>query len=73
MPNPSSGLFEIVSVNGLEMSSIEIFDYNGKKVYSWSGDMVMKRVIDLGNVASGVYELRMIHNNGTESLRLMID
>ena len=73
VPNPSSGLFEIVSVNGLEMSSIEIFDYNGKKVYSWSGDMVMKKVIDLGNVASGVYELRMIHNNGTESLRLMID
>ena len=33
----------------------------------------MKKVIDLGNIASGVYELRMIHNKGTETLRLMID
>lgn len=73
VPNPSSGWFEIVSVNGLEMSSIEIFDFNGKCVYNWAGEKLLSKSIDLGEVASGVYEVRMTHTKGTESLRLMID
>ena len=73
VPNPSSGWFEIVSVNGLEMSSIEIFDFNGKRVYNWTGEKLLSKSIDLGEVASGVYEVRMTHTKGTESLRLMID
>lgn len=61
-PNPSNGIFEIISEKNLE-GSIEIFDVTGKLIYSQVAQSKTK--IDISTNNAGVYMLVMKDKNGT--------
>jgi hypothetical protein len=70
-PNPNGGKF-ILSSNGI-IQSIEIFNVNGKLIYSDSGFIQQtQKEIDLSNYGKGVYILKIQTGTGVESKKILI-
>ncbi|MDD2563387.1 MAG: T9SS type A sorting domain-containing protein, partial [Salinivirgaceae bacterium] len=58
-PNPSNGVLNIETENGLKMNSIEITALNGVVVKSHQVYTNEKQVIDINNLPNGIYLLRV--------------
>lgn len=73
-PNPSSGKFTLTSLTSLEIESIKIFNTHGKIIGSmktetsegtYTGDF------DLADHVTGLYIVRIIHDQGTDFLKIV--
>ncbi|MDQ3193312.1 MAG: S8 family peptidase [Bacteroidota bacterium] len=58
-PNPSSGFFTIEVDNFMDYTKIEVFNLIGKSVYSSQMEFKGKHNIDLKNVDSGIYLVKL--------------
>jgi len=58
-PNPSTGIFNINSNQNLENASIKVFDLNGRMVHQSKGDNLESKSLDLKNLQSGIYILKI--------------
>jgi len=64
-PNPTSG---VITINIMDIQSIEIIDINGKVVYQANTN---KRVIDINNQPQGVYFVKVTTTNGIETIKIL--
>lgn len=62
-PNPSNGEFSIELKNDQVLNSINIFDANGNLVYSNNKNIKNQFKINLDNVSSGIYILKLTIDN----------
>ena len=67
-PNPSSGMFNLSGTENVE--NIEVSDAYGKLIFK-AGPGFAKR-IDLSNHPTGIYFVKAINNDGTESIHKLI-
>lgn len=70
-PNPSSGLLTIYA-NEANVESIKVFNGLGQVVYELNELQTSKQDINLENMASGVYTIRIMTNVGTETVPVII-
>lgn len=68
-PNPSSGIFSILSSEII--TGIEIFDVLGKKIENWKFDFG-KIQIDLSKQSKGIYFVRAFNPNGNSSVMKVV-
>jgi hypothetical protein len=68
-PNPTNGLFEASCSD--KKIRIEIFTTIGKKVFSTS-DFNTKHVIDISSQSVGIYFLKLISDDGRETIKKII-
>ncbi|MBI1306588.1 MAG: T9SS type A sorting domain-containing protein, partial [Bacteroidetes bacterium] len=71
-PNPSSGIFTLYTpqING--EIQINVFDANGKLVFTQVIAGQNSLDLDLSNLASGMYSLQLIGDNKTASKQILI-
>ena len=67
-PNPTDGK---IVISGQNVSQIAVFDAFGKKVF-FSDCNADEIQIDLSHCADGLYLLRVVSQNGTETHRVML-
>jgi hypothetical protein len=71
-PNPSSGFFTINSDK--KISSIEIINILGEKIYSVNTPHLTSYKIDLGNQPGGIYFYKVLLEEGkTSSGKILIE
>jgi hypothetical protein len=58
-PNPSSGIVNVSIDNYAGNITVEVFDMNGRKVFSNSGDYMKANTINLQGIQKGVYILNV--------------
>ena len=63
-PNPSSGRFTIITNNGYENASVQIFDCTGKQIRSYPMGALLQMEMDVSDAPSGIYFVRIILQNG---------
>jgi hypothetical protein len=76
-PNPASG-YTMVKFNLNERSNVSftLFNLVGKQVYSESAEMpagFVSRTLQIGNLSSGVYMLRISSDKGSVARRLIVE
>jgi hypothetical protein len=79
-PNPSSGLFtismkqDILSTfpNPTSLSSLEIFDLTGKKVYGSSTPLLLPSTLNLTHLPEGIYLIRWANQTSHGTAKLSI-
>ncbi|MFZ4520780.1 MAG: T9SS type A sorting domain-containing protein [Bacteroidales bacterium] len=72
-PNPTSGKFtlEVADETQLEKATIEIYGMNGIKVLSVNISAEQSHVFSIEQMQPGMYFIRMITGNSTETLKLI--
>lgn len=63
-PNPSYGSLTIEMVEP-ELISIEVFNASGQRVLVQKANMSYKEVLDLSELQSGTYRIRVEHEHNT--------
>ncbi len=71
-PNPSGGLFNIVS-DQLPIAAIRVFDSAGKLVKECSADQVQTLQLDIHSLASGIYNAEILSGAYIEHVQLVIN
>jgi photosystem II stability/assembly factor-like uncharacterized protein len=75
-PNPTTGTLQLSRDGGLEYNAIQIYDQNGRLVYSEpsAGNAVINdhKTLDLSYLTSGNYLMRIINNDNTETKSFII-
>lgn len=63
-PNPSSGMFK-VELGDFKPKIIEVYDISGKNIYSITEVMIenFETTIDLSNISSGIYFIKMFNED----------
>lgn len=69
VPNPNNGTFTLLGLNNTN-GTVDVINMLGEKVYSGNTNQT---TIDLGNVANGIYLLRISQEDETITLRFTID
>ncbi|GAB5564779.1 MAG: hypothetical protein Wins2KO_18420 [Winogradskyella sp.] len=74
-PNPNNGSFNVQFSNAIEATEIGVFDVRGRlifnKTYNVSGDF--NQNIDLGQVQSGVYLVKVNNGKNTVTKRFIVE
>jgi hypothetical protein len=71
-PNPSNGQATILNKGGLKLEKIEVYNVLGQVVYRSKADSKDKHVINLSNIASGIYTIEVYTDKGTVARKLEI-
>ncbi len=71
-PNPSTGLFTISS-GEVNLNTVKIFNALGQVVYEVSNLQDSKQVIDLKQMAKGVYTIRVLTEVGTQHIPIVLE
>lgn len=58
-PNPTEGIFQLQTENGFSSGMLELFDLNGKLVYSQRINGAGQHEIDIRQLPSSIYSLRL--------------
>ena len=66
-PNPSENIISFD--NSLEI--VEIFDITGKKLYTFI-DVLKNQNLDISNLSSGYYIVKILHQNRFENRKLIV-
>ena len=69
-PNPATNLVNIQTTENSVISSIEIYDFQGRLVYDLEGD---NRVVDIENLHSGVYIIRVVTDAGAGLTKFLVE
>ncbi|WP_298424091.1 M4 family metallopeptidase [uncultured Kordia sp.] len=72
-PNPSKGSFNIQAKKNLGDVSVNIFDINGRSIYTKDVTLTGTVNFNLDNLQSGLYILRVEGDNFTESRKIIIE
>ncbi|WP_082113206.1 M4 family metallopeptidase [Kordia jejudonensis] len=72
-PNPSKGSFNIQANKNLGDVSVNIFDINGRSIYTKNVTLTGTVNFNLDNLQSGLYILRVEGDNFTESRKIIIE
>ncbi|GHT78883.1 hypothetical protein AGMMS50262_21990 [Bacteroidia bacterium] len=72
-PNPSSGKFTLKTDTKNKDCFIQIFDVNGKQIYSYQLDNSGYLEVDLSKVPSGTYLVQLKKQNLYETKKIVID
>jgi hypothetical protein len=70
-PNPAKDVVYLSGINQ-PVTSVLVSDLQGKTLRVWSG-VDKNKPLDLGDLASGIYLLRIIDRNFTETLKIIKD
>jgi hypothetical protein len=70
-PNPSAGKFTLK--NSSEINSMDVFDVNGKKVFSSSKISDLKINVDLSGESKGIYMLNIFTDSGVIHKKVLIE
>lgn len=71
-PNPSNGLFTLKKIQNIELLKAEIFDINGRSIQSIDlSGMQTEKVIDITNVASGIYFMSLTSKDAKSVIKLI--
>ena len=75
MPNPTYGAFTIDFGGLTSLTSVEIYDPNGRLVMSEQLDLLgtETRNYDLSSYAKGLYSIRIINNDKVSVKKLMLN
>ena len=71
-PNPSNGLLNIAIENYVGEVTINVFDTNGRSVFSKTGDYLTSNSIDLSGFQKGIYILNIIGDNVSYSEKIIL-
>jgi hypothetical protein len=71
-PNPSTGTATILNKGTLSMEKVEIFNVLGQVVYRAKADSKDKHVLNVNQLASGIYTVEVYTNKGNVSRKLEI-
>jgi len=71
-PNPSNGQATILNKGDLKMEKVEIYNILGQVVYRSKADSKDKHIINLSNIASGVYTIEIYTDKGTVARKLEV-
>ncbi|MGY6561433.1 MAG: T9SS type A sorting domain-containing protein, partial [Luteibaculaceae bacterium] len=73
-PNPNNGAFSIIIAENAPNAHVEVFDLKGKLVYNKKVNIVANENfrVDLGNVSTGMYNIRVTTPNSVEFSRVMV-
>jgi hypothetical protein len=69
-PNPSTGIFTIFS-NNLALDKLEVYDITGKIIVSKRNLDTTNSTLDLTNVSTGIYFVKMVSNNQSTVKRII--
>ena len=69
-PNPSAGIFTIFSSN-LNLDKIEVYDITGKIINSKTNLNSTNTTLDLTNVSTGIYFVKIVSNNQSTVKRII--
>jgi len=72
-PNPSNGVINISVPNYSGNLDVNVFDVNGRKVLSNSGDFTTEKSINLAGLQSGVYIVKLEGENITYSEKVILN
>lgn len=72
-PNPSNGSFSIQANKNLGDVSVNIFDINGRNLYSRDVNLTGTVNFDLDNLRSGLYILRVTGEDFVQSTKVIIE
>jgi hypothetical protein len=67
-PNPTTNM---VNVNLINATSLRMVDINGKVVYSENVSNKNNTVIDMTNLAKGIYSLQVVTTTGVETKKVV--
>lgn len=70
-PNPSSGMFNLQTNNGLENASVSVFDINGRVVYQTNSKNLKTELLDLTSVQNGIYMLKISNEKSQFFLKIV--
>ncbi|WP_158848932.1 T9SS type A sorting domain-containing protein [Algibacter sp. L1A34] len=68
-PNPASQIVHIKPDNGVTITSIELYDVSGKKMFS---ELSNENTIDISNLSDGIYLLNMFSEKGSVTKKLIV-
>jgi hypothetical protein len=71
-PNPSIGLLNIAIENYVGEVTINVFDTNGRSVFSKTGDYLSSNSINLSGFQKGIYILNIIGDNVSYSEKIIL-
>jgi len=71
-PNPSSGKFYIVTDISDGSSTVQIFDSVGKQIRSYRTSALRHTEVDISDVPSGIYFVRLINQNSSGIKKMAI-
>jgi len=72
-PNPSSGIVNVKSLNNLGPANLEIYDVNGRKVYSKKENISGTFSLKLTNLSDGLYILNIKGDNFRVNKKILIE
>ncbi|MBT8394187.1 MAG: T9SS type A sorting domain-containing protein [Flavobacteriaceae bacterium] len=73
-PNPTSGIFSLQKTNRVNLINADIHDINGRLMKSIElSDMGTTKLIDLREVSSGIYFMRIRTTNSQAVIKLLVD
>jgi Zn-dependent metalloprotease len=72
-PNPSKGNFSIKAARNLGDVSLTIFDINGRNLYTKNVNLAGTVNVDLDNLQSGLYILRVAGEDFVQSTKIIIE
>ena len=70
-PNPSSESITLIGLNGLEVSSINIYNTSGAIVTNMENIQSINTEMNIQNLDNGVYFIQINHNDGFETLKFI--
>lgn len=70
-PNPASAMVSISSSVSTQISNIEIFDLNGRMVKSVKVDNLSVTNVDITNLTTGVYMMKITSDNGISTKKVI--
>lgn len=72
-PNPSSSVLNVALKNGMTNGTLEVFDMLGKKAMSQTLNSDNFRSIDISNLNSGLYLIKISFEGNSETKRFIIN
>lgn len=72
-PNPSNGVLNISLANHSSLVNVEVFDLNGRKVFSTEEPFSMEKTLNLQGLQSGMYVVKLIGEGLTYSEKIVLN
>lgn len=70
-PNPTTGIVNLQSLKNHKLQSAEVFDATGKRVQSNNLKTLGQSQIDLSSLPKGTYLMKVITEQGTETIKII--
>ena len=69
-PNPASEIIKIENIENLKIETISLIDIKGKKIIEFENN---RNYLDISRISSGIYLLKLTHENGEINNKIVIE